>query len=275
MIESSREGIANHRSLGYGCLALVLAAVPLTTVAQTSTESARWMDRGAAAMQQGNSEEAEQDFRHAIASSPRSADATLDWGWRSCEKGCRTSAEVACAGERFETGDPQRAYVPWHCAASDELPRPGDRQLKEEIKLQPASAEALTWLGIIDLQAKKPGRPQQHSIRLQHRRPRIRIFSTTRFAPTLWLRRRRSGVGKGRPRSWYIHRAQAEIDSEGGQSDKAVEEYQAAVNRNPGDATYMKRWVTKSRRLAIRWKRRAPINPRLRSIPTMRSHCSI
>ena len=32
MIESSREGIANHRSLGYGCLALVLAAVPLVLV---------------------------------------------------------------------------------------------------------------------------------------------------------------------------------------------------------------------------------------------------
>ena len=44
------------------------------------------------------------------------------------------------------------------------------------------------------------------------------------------------GLAKVDPDSWYIHRAQAEIDSEGGQSDKAVEEYQAAVNRNPGDA---------------------------------------
>jgi tetratricopeptide (TPR) repeat protein len=109
-------------------------------------------------------------------------------------------------------------------------------QLHEEIKLQPKSTEALTWLGIIELQA---GHPKQATVpfdqagTLSQASPSVLYYEVR--SHTLAAQESFRALAAIDGDSAYVHRAQAEIYSESHQPDKAIEEYQAAIKKAPSD----------------------------------------
>jgi tetratricopeptide (TPR) repeat protein len=217
---------------------LLLAALILTSAsAQDPGQSARWMDQGAQAMQQGNAAGAEQDFQHAIASAPRAADAYLGLGMAQLREGKLDVAEqsLARASELKPQIPSAHMFRGIALFERNSLDAAID-QLKEEITIQPKSAEALTWLGIIELQA---GEPQDASAALDKAEALApvdqNILAYQVRAHTLAAQQAFRTLYKINPDSWYVHRAQAEIDSEAHQPDKAIEEYKAAIKAKPGD----------------------------------------
>jgi tetratricopeptide (TPR) repeat protein len=109
-------------------------------------------------------------------------------------------------------------------------------QLKEEIEIQPKDTEALTWLGIIDIQAGKPEDacgPLDQAAALTPADQNVLFYQVR--AHTLSAQHAFRALYVINPDSWYVHRAQAEIDSEAHEPDKAIEEYKAAIKVKPGD----------------------------------------
>jgi tetratricopeptide (TPR) repeat protein len=216
--------------------ALILA--PLCPVAaQDPGQTAHWMDQGAQAMQRGNAADAEQDFQRAIASAPHSADAYLGLGMAQLREGKLDAAaqSLAKASElkpEIPSAHMFRGIALFEMNSFDAA----IDQLKEEIKLQPKNSEALTWLGIIELQAGKPeeaSAPLDEASALAPGDQNILAYQVR--AHTLAAQQAFRTLYKINPDSWYVHRAQAEIDSEAHQPDKAIEEYKAAIKAKPGD----------------------------------------
>jgi tetratricopeptide (TPR) repeat protein len=238
-IDSWNRGMAwRDRSPAFMLVGAFILIASLPTSSQTNSESAHWMDQGAVAMRQANPEEAERDFRHAIAIAPRFADAYLGLGMAQLREGRPDAAEQSLK----QASDLKPAILSAHMFRGIALFQmnsldPAMEQLNEEIKLQPGNSEALTWLGIIDLQAGKPGPAAAAFDRAGALMPGDQnlLYFKVR-AHTLAAQEAFRALAKIDPDSWYVHRAQAEIYSEGGQSDKAVAEYQAAIERKPGDA---------------------------------------
>jgi tetratricopeptide (TPR) repeat protein len=110
-------------------------------------------------------------------------------------------------------------------------------EMQEEIRLQPKNVEALTWLGIMQLQAGKPklaAVPLDEAGQLRPGDQNILYYEVR--AHTLAAQESFRELFKMDPDSAYVHRAQAEIDSESQQPDKAIVEYQAAIKKSPSNA---------------------------------------
>ena len=110
-------------------------------------------------------------------------------------------------------------------------------EMNDEISLQPKNAEALTWLGIMELQA---GRPKLAAVPLDQAGELMpgdqNILYYQVRAHTLAAQESFRALFKIDPDSAYVHRAQAEIYSESEQPDKAIVEYQAAIKKSPSNA---------------------------------------
>jgi len=212
--------------------------VPQVMTAQTTVESSHWMQQGAIAMQQGNAAEAEKDFHQALLAAPGSADPYLGMGMAQLKEGKPDDAETSFAHASelkpmILNAHMFRGIALFQINSIDKA----ILELKEEIKLQPKSSEALTWLGIIELQAGKPGDASAAFDQAEALLPgdQTIMYYCVR-AHTLAAQEFFRALEKIDPDSSFVHRAQAEIYSEGNQPDKAIEEYQAAINRNPDEA---------------------------------------
>jgi tetratricopeptide (TPR) repeat protein len=112
------------------------------------------------------------------------------------------------------------------------------RQLGVRSRLQQhrESAEALTWLGIMELQA---GRPKDAAVPLDQAGALTpgdqNILHYQVRAHTLAAQESFRALFKMDPDSAMVHRAQAEIFSESQQPDKAILEYQAAIRKSPSN----------------------------------------
>jgi tetratricopeptide (TPR) repeat protein len=223
-------------------LMTLLAAVSVSeprngSAQQVAQPLARWMDDGALAMRKGNPQEAEKDFRHALALDPASADAYLGIGMAQLREGSaeKAAASLARASElkpEMLSAHMFRGIALFQMNSLDAA----RNELKEEVTLQPKSAEALTWLGIIDLQAGKPGEAAAALDRAGELVPHDQNILYYRVrAHTLSAQEAFRALFKIDPDSAFVHRAQAEIYSESEQPDKAIAEYQAALKRNPSD----------------------------------------
>jgi tetratricopeptide (TPR) repeat protein len=218
------------------CAFLLLAAW-LPSSAQVADPADRWMNQGATALRQGNIPEAEQDFQHAVTASPRDADAYLGLGMAQLREGKLDTAvqSLATASElkpSIASAHMFRGIALFQMNSID----PAIDQLKEEIKLQPNDTEALTWLGIIEIQAGKPEDacgPLDRAAQLNPKDQNVLFYQVR--AHTLSAQHAFRDLYKINPDSWFVHRAQAEIDSEAHQPDKAIEEYKAAIKVKPGD----------------------------------------
>jgi Flp pilus assembly protein TadD len=234
---NSRQDLHSFRGLTIKA-ALILLAARLPISAQVADPADPWMNQGATAMRQGNIPEAEQDFQRAVTASPRDADAYLGLGMAQLREGkLDTAVQSLTRASALKPTIPSahmfRGIALFQMNSIDAAVD----QLKEEIKLQPKDIEALTWLGVIEIQAGRPEDacgPLDQAAKLNPADQNVLFYQVR--AHTLaaqWAFRSLYNIN---PDSWYVHRAQAEIDSEAHQPDKAIEEYKAAIKARPGDA---------------------------------------
>ena len=197
-----------------------------------------WMNAGAAALKQGNTKEAEEDFRKALVEMPGSADATLGVGLAQLRAGKFEEAQTSLA----KASELQPSLLSAHMFRGIALFQMNSldaaaKELNEEIELQPKSSEALTWLGIIELQAGKPKEatvPLDRAGVLSPKDQGILYYQVR--AHTLAAQQAFRSLFEMDEDSAYVHRAQAEIFSESQQPDKAIAEYQAAIKKSPTNA---------------------------------------
>ena len=216
----------------------LFAAFLMTSATLTAQQPSRWMDAGAAALRKGDPKEAEEDFRHELATDPKSADAHLGLGLAELRQGRMPEAEATLA----QASELNPALPGTHLFRGIALFQMNSvnaalGQINEEIKLQPKNVEALTWLGIVELQA---GSPQlaaaafDQATALSPDDQNLLYYQVR--AHTLAAQQAFGALFKIDGDSPLVHRAQAEIYSESHQPEKAIEEYQAALKRTPKNA---------------------------------------
>ena len=219
-----------------GCLVgFVLLAGQNDAAAQ---QASSWMNAGAAALRQGNPKAAEADFRKQLEVTPRSADAMLGVGLAELREGKPDAAEKDLA----KSSELNSSIFSAHMFRGIALFQMNSldaaiAEMNDEISLQPKNAEALTWLGIMELQA---GRPKLAAVPLDQAGELMpgdqNILYYQVRAHTLAAQESFRALFKIDPDSAYVHRAQAEIYSESEQPDKAIVEYQAAIKKSPSNA---------------------------------------
>src|ERR1700734_1218381 len=225
-----------HAFRGRTTKGALLLAVGLPVSAQVVDPADRWMNQGATAMRRGNIPEAEQDFQRAVTAFPQDADAYLGLGMGQLRGGKFDTAvqSLTRASELKPTIPSAHMFRGIALFQMNSIDAAAD-QLKEEIKLQPNDTEALTWLGIIEIQAGRPEDacgPLAQGAKLNPGDQNVLVFQVR--AHTLSAQRAFRSLYKINPDSWYVHRAQAEIDSEAHQPDKAIEEYKGAIKGRRG-----------------------------------------
>jgi superkiller protein 3 len=196
------------------------------------------MDEGASALRKGDPKQAEVDFSQELAVNPKSADAHLGLGLAQLRQGRMQDAE-ASLGLASELNP---SLLSAHLFRGIALSQMNSldaalAQIKQEIILQPKSSEALTWLGIVELQATQPQSASEafdHAAALSPGDQNLLYFQVR--SHTLAAQQAFRALFKIDPDSAFVHRAQAEIYAESEQPDKAIQEYQAALKRTPANA---------------------------------------
>jgi tetratricopeptide (TPR) repeat protein len=110
------------------------------------------------------------------------------------------------------------------------------KALREEVRLQPENAEALTWLGIVELGSARPDLatgPLDQAVAIHPDDPNILYYRGR--AHTLVAEQTYQALYRLDPNSWYVHRALGESLSASGQPEKAIAEYEAAIQKQPSN----------------------------------------
>jgi tetratricopeptide (TPR) repeat protein len=226
-------GAIARRRTGRGYL-LGLLLVCAAGEVRSQQGPSRWMEAGAVALRQGNPKQAEEDFRRELEANPASADAHLGMGVAQLRAG-EPDASITKAIElnpEIRSAHMFRGIAFFQMNSLDQA----IVEFQEELKVRPKDVEALTWLGIVELQAGRPkqaAEPLDRAGTLMPGDENILYYQVR--AHTLAAQESFRALFKIDPDSAFVHRAQAEIDAESEQPDKAIAEYQAALKRSPSD----------------------------------------
>lgn len=230
---------------GISCLSgvwvvLFLLTVPNLLFAQTNgdTQARHLVQLGGAAMRQDRVAEAERYFTQATVAAPRFADAFMDLGLVQLRQGEVDAAEKSLARAIALNPKLEGAHM-FHGIAKYQMHDvdAASADLREEIRLRPKNVEALTWLGIIELgagDADKAAPPLDQAAVLAPKDPNI-LYLRGR-AHTLIAQEAYQGLYRLDPDSWRVHKALGETYSASGQPEKAVAEFQKAVEKQPENA---------------------------------------
>ncbi len=236
----TRDGLAceellwssRFRPLGAWALFAVLGAYGATIASAQSqalpAQSQALEDafrRGAIAMHDGRSAEAESSFREAVKLAPDMADAHLDLGLVLDRQGKVEEAigELRTAlrqDPKIASGHMFLGVFLYQTNQTDEA----RRELQEEVALAPTNAEALMWLGMLELSA---GHPEQAVGPLEPKN--LDLLEYRGRAHREVAQESYSRMARIDPGSWHVHRVQAQMLSEDGRHTEAIAEYEAAV----------------------------------------------
>jgi tetratricopeptide (TPR) repeat protein len=220
-------------------LAAPLGSHPLT--AQTADQQpsiVKLLHSGSEAMRNGNSAAAESIFQEVITAAPTLSDGYLGLGLTQLQEG--KTEEASQALKRAIDLNPKLPGA--HMFLGIAQYRMGQldlasASLSAEIALSPDKTEALTWLGIVEIEAGHPERatdPLDRAAAVSPKDANILYYSG----------RAHSLVAENFYRQLYqldsdsalVHRALAESLAASGQPEKAIDEYEAAVRKQPNNA---------------------------------------
>jgi len=199
--------------------------------------AAEWMQRGAEAIHQGKTAEAEQDFRQALSADPHSANAALGLGMTLLRE--NKPAEARDPLQQAIADDPRIRGAHMFLGILDYEQSDFDAalaSLNAEAILQPNNPEVLTWIGMVQLAAGHPEQattPLDHAATLQPRDLSILYYQGK--AHTLVAQAVYKKLFELGPDSWQMHRTLGEMDAQAKQPDKAIVEFQAALEKQPND----------------------------------------
>ncbi len=220
---------------------LALAVTCALAVFPASGQDARIEDafrRGATAMHLGRTQDAEAAFREAIQLGPTLAIAHLDLGLVLGREG-KLDEAIASLSEALrldpgiEGGHLFRGIF-LHQSNRQEESR---AELQKEIDAHPSNAEALTWLGMVELATGHPEKAVGPFDRASELQPDdLNLLEARGRAHNLVARDSYARMARLDPSSWHVHRVQAEIFADEGKHTQAIAEYEAAIklqDRNP------------------------------------------
>jgi tetratricopeptide (TPR) repeat protein len=194
--------------------------------------------RGAAAMHDGRTGDAETAFREAVQLGPTLAMAHLDLGLVLGREGKLDDA-IASLSEALrldpgiEGGHLFRGIFLHQSNRQDEA----RTELQKEIDQHPSNAEALTWLGMVELAAGHPEKAVGPFDRAAELQPdNLNLLEFRGRAHNLVARDSYARMARLDPTSWHVHRVQAQLFADEGKHTQAIAEYEAAIklqDRNP------------------------------------------
>ena len=194
--------------------------------------------RGATAMHDGRTQEAEAAFRDAIRLEPTLAMAHLDLGLvlgreGKFEEAIASLSEALRLDPAIDGGHLFRGIFLHQSNRQDEA----RTELQKEIDLHPSNAEALTWLGMVQLAAGHPEKAVGPFDRAAELQPNdLNLLEVRGRAHNLVARDSYARMARLDPSSWHVHRVQAELFADEGKHTQAIAEYEAAIklqDRNP------------------------------------------
>ena len=194
--------------------------------------------RGAVAMRNGRSADAEAAFRSAVKLAPGMAEAHLDLGLVLGREGKLTEA-IGSIQRALEL-DPKLPSAHMFLGiflSQANRPQEAMAALKEEIAADPKNVEALTWLGTVEMGAGDAGAAAEAFDRAVELKPNdLDILELRGKAHSLVARDSYAKMARIDPSSWHVHRVKGNLFAEGERHSEAIEEYKAAIaleGRNP------------------------------------------
>jgi tetratricopeptide (TPR) repeat protein len=212
-------------------LSAMLPALLAQTAAPGAEEEQQWLNRGAQALQHGQTAEALQLFRKVVAAAPGQPDGYLGLGMAELRGG-----DGAAAARDLQEAVRLNPRAPgahlFLGIALYQLSRYDDSAaaLEAELKMQPESVETLTWLGMAELAAGHPELatvPLDHAARLTPKD--ANVLSYRARAHTQVAQQSYQALYELDPGSWQLHLALAELHSAAKQHELAIAEYKAAL----------------------------------------------
>ena len=219
----------------------MLAVAGAFAVLQAPAQDAKIEDafrRGATAMHEGHTQEAETAFREAVQLQPTLAMARLDLGLvlgreGKLDEAVQSLSEALRLDPAIEGGHLFRGIFLHQSNRQDEA----RTELQKEIDQHPSNAEALTWLGMVELAAGHPEKAVGPFDRAAELQPNdLNLLEFRGRAHNLVARDSYAKMARLDPTSWHVHRVQAEIFADEGKHTEAIAEYEAAIklqDRNP------------------------------------------
>jgi tetratricopeptide (TPR) repeat protein len=221
-----------------GVLLIAALIYPVGAIAQSAPPNAefiRLLQLGSEAMHRGNAAEAEKYFSQAAVASPESADAYLGLGLAELRQGKLDDADKSLTKTLDLNPRMQGAHMFLGITnyQMNKLPA-AIAALNEEVQLHPKNAEALTWLGIVDLEAGQPDEAAAALDQASALEPTdANVLYYRARAHSLIAEEAYQALYKLDPDSWLVHRALGETYSASRQPEKAITEFQAAIDKQP------------------------------------------
>ncbi len=219
----------------HGCRSVWVGVLCLCgpTLFAQSPQVQEAFQRGALAMHNGRSADAEKAFRDAVRLAPELADAHLDLGLVLGREGKQEEA-VRSLGRAVEL-DPKLPSAHMFLGVFLYQANRQDEAisaLKQELALDPKNGEALTWMGIVQLAAGHPELAVDPLDRAAEVTPNdLNLLEYRGKAHSLVAQASYARMARIDPNSWQVHKVQAELYADEGKHTDAVKEYEAAIQR--------------------------------------------
>jgi tetratricopeptide (TPR) repeat protein len=193
---------------------------------------------GAQAMHEGRFSDAEGKFRAVCALAPQMAEAHLDLGLALMRQG-----KIEDAAGEIESAvrlDPRTPGANMFLGICDyQTHRLDDARgaLRKEVDLDSKNATALMWLGVVELAS---GHPEEATLPLDQAAelsPKdLTILDYRGQAHNLVAKNSYSRMYQLDPKSWHVHRLQAQLYADDDRHKDAIAEYQSAIQAEPRNA---------------------------------------
>jgi tetratricopeptide (TPR) repeat protein len=220
-------------------LSIITLMVPIHTHAQEQNpEVVELFRKGAADMRAGDVAHAETDFLNATKIAPSFAPAYLDLGLAQLKEGKLEEATLSI--RKAISLDPKSQGADMFLGIaeyqSNHVSQAID-DLQAEIAQAPDNAQALMWLGIVELSSGHPDKATGPLDRAAALNPNdLNTLDYRGQAHMAVAKSSYAEMYRLDPGSWRVHRLNAQIDAQAEQHDKAITEYQAAIQVAPKEA---------------------------------------